>query len=1028
MRAAAFSGPLGSVISFPRLGSASRAAFVVEGAAWIAALAFLLFGARSAFFLGTSTIGHDNLFWFYPIYQFFAENVLQGRFPYWDPYSHGGRAFYPLVLQLRLLEPSSFAVLILGKLFTTDLITLFNWDRLARGMVGALGTWVLLRQYAMSPLTRVLLPFVLLWSSFVLALFQQTAVIDQYLAGPWSAAFFLRIAYAGDLRWRNWLGLALFLGAAWQSYYFVGAWLLLLFLAVGLLVFRRDVVVAAFRAQARVIWTRGGLAAGVLALMTLPNAVVFAEREHAVFPARMLDHSYVGRLPQGGPLQYEPDGEVVETGIGVMTYGAVEYTGTFSTVWDFLQLLAPDGNRHIRDKDLDTFGEPSEAFMYVGLLGYVAALVGIAVARHPLKRVWMFVTVAFGVLMLGPAGGLHRLLWILPPMWIVRHTHTFVSFFVLGLLYFVVLGVDRVSAWAQGARFANDAEVRGSVAPGRGRSAIELVTLTIGLFIAVRAFIAITARSRTLPIFNWEALLLVVVLVALVWATRRYGAIAIVAVIFTVHVATVFTYASRLWPLGWRFFLVLLVPVGMVLAVRHARLGLRKAAVGVAALVLLVDLALYVQASSSLWGWVRPDHVLGISVRPQRPVFPETRVVTVASQALDGFYPQSIRYLSLVTRQAAAFASPMFTADRPESYFVRAPFASAGCDSNGVKDTSTVELSPGTTRLVERCVVDSPASLPAGKHVWGHVQVKSSNRASGAIDVELRIGARAITRAYGNSGQWEDLALEGRADGGDVAIIYRVHPSATASATFRNPSLRSVVDAVAVGNRFDLEHIRSSPRWNSFLIPRRYFDLVHAPLPPSALAEILGIGRSLLQYRSVARSGGLADLVATARGLEPQSAARWFDERVYIEGPEQRSEPARSGSSGPADVRLERYGVTDLSVHVEAPTPGFLYVIEGFDRHWKAQVNHASAPVLPANVAFMAVPLPAGASTVDLRYDPLAFRAALCVYFGLIVVISTLAVGSVALSFLSFRWSRPSGERVAGRRVRENPRSEDNSR
>ena len=203
---------------------------------------------------------------------------------------------------------------------------------------------------------------------------------------------------------------------------------------------------------------------------------------------------------------------------------------------------------------------------------------------------------------------------------------------------------------------------------------------------------------------------------------------------------------------------------------------------------------------------------------------------------------------------------------------------------------------------------------------------------------------------------------------------------------------------------------------------------------PGRIAELpaacvrLGIGRPLLQYRSVAESGSLAALVAAAEGLEPRSAAALFRERLYVGGLAQRQEQARSGSGRPADVRLERYGVTDLSVRVDAPTPGFLYVIEGFDRHWTARVNNAPASVLPANEAFMAVPLPAGVSTVDLRYDPLAFRGALFVYFRLVVAISTLAVGNVALYRLFGRWSLPVRVRLRGRRAVTDPRSKDNGR
>ncbi len=95
--------------------------------------------------------------------------------------------------------------------------------------------------------------------------------------------------------------------------------------------------------------------------------------------------------------------------------------------------------------------------MYIGLLPWAIALLGFVVGRHELKSIWLFVGSGFGLLMLGPAGGLHRILYyVYPPLWFTRHTHGFVFFFLFGVLYFYVLGFNHIFASWNTSLFPSD--------------------------------------------------------------------------------------------------------------------------------------------------------------------------------------------------------------------------------------------------------------------------------------------------------------------------------------------------------------------------------------------------------------------------------------------------------------------------------------------------------------------------------------------------------------------------------------------
>jgi hypothetical protein len=78
---------------------------------------------------------------------------------------------------------------------------------------------------------------------------------------------------------------------------------------------------------------------------------------------------------------------------------------------------------------------------------------------------------------------------------------------------------------------------------------------------------------------------------------------------------------------------------------------------------------------------------------------------------------------------------------------------------------------------------------------------------------------------------------------------------------------------------------------------------------------------------------------------------------------------------GKAHLALENDD--ELSVDVSAPGEALLVLAFTYMPGWEASVDGASARVLRADSAFMAVPLPAGAKRVELRYRPTSFRVGL---------------------------------------------------
>jgi hypothetical protein len=64
----------------------------------------------------------------------------------------------------------------------------------------------------------------------------------------------------------------------------------------------------------------------------------------------------------------------------------------------------------------------------------------------------------------------------------------------------------------------------------------------------------------------------------------------------------------------------------------------------------------------------------------------------------------------------------------------------------------------------------------------------------------------------------------------------------------------------------------------------------------------------------------------------------------------------------------------ELQVQVEASEPSIVVVAQTYYHWWRAYVDDRPAPVLPANYAFQAVPIPAGNHRIRLAYEDMGFR------------------------------------------------------
>ncbi len=116
-------------------------------------------------------------------------------------------------------------------------------------------------------------------------------------------------------------------------------------------------------------------------------------------------------------------------------------------------------------------------------------------------------------------------------------------------------------------------------------------------------------------------------------------------------------------------------------------------------------------------------------------------------------------------------------------------------------------------------------------------------------------------------------------------------------------------------------------------------------------------------------------VVPARRALEQLGDARPTRQVLLEQAPAALQPQANSGDDPP--VRLTEWGHNGSRLAIVAPRPGLLYCADNQAPGWSAAVDGKPAPILTANHAFRAVPVPAGRHEVELSYWPPGLSAGL---------------------------------------------------
>jgi len=411
---------------------------------WLICLSILIYQLRGMLFYGDFVPIHDLYYFSLPLYNFFAQNIALGHFPYWNPFTHAGEPFYLIPFKVKFLD-LSIPIIFIGKYFTKNLEILFSWDRLIQTLVMLLGSYVVLRTYATKIISKLLLIPILIFSSMTLGTFRTTGLVHHFLWVPFLFYYISKILYREDYRWCNFILIGAFFGLTFQSNLFIGSTLLIIILIISHLFYRFYLLKNLFFSSK--LFLKLILVLAIIIAMSAPNIVLMLERNKYIFPTRMASQQTLDGANYYGNQQHEGGPNDLLEGI-FMPYELVKQTGAFTNFWDFLQVISPGGNRHALWPGRSMWGNASECFLYLGLLTWIFILIGIIFGQHEMKPTMFTLLLIFTLVTMGPNGGIHRLIYSLfPPFWFLRHTHSLMLFVSFFLLYFFVIGLDRFLGW-----------------------------------------------------------------------------------------------------------------------------------------------------------------------------------------------------------------------------------------------------------------------------------------------------------------------------------------------------------------------------------------------------------------------------------------------------------------------------------------------------------------------------------------------------------------------------------------------------
>jgi len=372
---------------------------IIDGVVVSAVIGFFVLFFAPLLITHTRMFAHDTI-WFYGIFHYFADQLLQGTFPYWDPYDYCGQPFYTNLSIMHLTNPLTLIVIMSYKVFHASLLTLYHWNFMLEILFSGIGVYLFSKAVNRSRFTHFFMMFVFLFSSFTYICLRQAGFLYAFLFLPWVLLFMVRLVR--DLSLFNIVGLGLFAGLAMGGYQGLFVIVFVAVFKLSLLINKRGFFAGSLRRSTLPLIV---LCLLIIALLSGPLLSVFIDKNEFAPMARE-------RMSGTVPSEWSDFRGLVDRGIATHGYF---------------------------DKKISL----SEGFLFIGFLPLILAFLGLFAAKDEFKLNFL-ITLCFTVfLMVGDKMLLQRLVnHVFPPFQYVRHMQLLAGFFIFNMIYFSGKGCD----------------------------------------------------------------------------------------------------------------------------------------------------------------------------------------------------------------------------------------------------------------------------------------------------------------------------------------------------------------------------------------------------------------------------------------------------------------------------------------------------------------------------------------------------------------------------------------------------------
>lgn len=373
---------------------------------------------------GYAFFEHDTVYWS-GAFHYFADSLLNGFYPIWNPYLHAGEMFVESFTQIGIVDPCSLIVVLLAFLFRQhDLMWIYNLSVFTKLIVMCAGAQLLLNHLIPGLRKIWAFPFFfLLLGAFSLNGYHQNGIFLCLGYFCYAALFLLRSF--DDPSWKNILAVGYFTGISLQS------------------------IVFAYQATAALIFF--GLYLFLNKDQYLRKLTWFTPWKHRWLSAALLAIAlsapawsllfYYGNTEAYARQIFNPD----DTRAGLLFSSPNDLRTSLAAIGrpaDFLTLVAPKkwAEALFSARKYEVFSEMS---FYSGLVVFLLVLLGLWKGEGKHRRLMICFTLVMALIYVGPPllGIYDFFFYALFPLRAIENTHNFVNFVLLGYFYFLGLGL-----------------------------------------------------------------------------------------------------------------------------------------------------------------------------------------------------------------------------------------------------------------------------------------------------------------------------------------------------------------------------------------------------------------------------------------------------------------------------------------------------------------------------------------------------------------------------------------------------------